>query len=213
MQSFPGDQASFQLPGPAGELEVIAVPVNPSVTPKNAVAIICHPHPLFGGTMNNKVVTTLARAFGDLGLTSVRFNFRGVGKSTGVHDDGVGEIQDVLTVIDWARQENPGQDIWLAGFSFGAAISAHVATMISPRQLVSIAPPVPRFNLLELPPINCPWLIVQGETDDVVIPQDVYAWVATRTPPPELIRIPNAGHFFHGQLMLLREKISAALTA
>jgi uncharacterized protein len=211
MQFFPANQQSFLLPGPAGDLEVIATPVDAAITPKNAIAVICHPHPQFGGTMNNKVVTTLARAFGELGLATVRFNFRGVGKSTGAFADGVGEIQDALAIVDWVRKIEPEKNIWLAGFSFGAAVSAHVATIISAQQLVSIAPPVPRFHLLDLPQITCPWLIVQGEEDDVVKPEDVYAWVTTREPQPQLIRIANAGHFFHGQLIVLREKIKDAL--
>jgi alpha/beta superfamily hydrolase len=212
MPAFPQTETTFLLPGPVGQLEVLATPVKPEITPRAAIAIICHPHPLFSGTMTNKVVSTLARALGDLGLPTVRFNFRGVGKSEGGFADGVGEIEDVLAVVDWAKQCFPQSEIWLAGFSFGAAVSAHAATQIPVAQLISVAPPVPRFNLLELPPVTCPWLILQGEEDDVVIPKDVYAWVATRNPPPQLIRVSGAGHFFHGQLLELRRLLETALS-
>ena len=209
---FADHENVFLIPGPVGDLELLTAPAAPEAVTTDKVAIICHPHPLFGGTMNNKVVSTLARTFKEMDLATVRFNFRGVGKSTGAFAQGVGEIDDVLAVVAWVKQMKPGAEIVLAGFSFGAAVSAHVATRIKLAQLVSIAPPVPRFNLLELAPVTCRWLVVQGEEDDVVIPADVYAWVATRQPPPTLIRIANAGHFFHGQLLTLREKIHTALT-
>lgn len=205
MKTFPMTETHFILPGPSGELEVIATPSKPEVVAQNIVAIICHPHPLFGGTMNNKVVTTMMRAFGDMGIPCVRFNFRGVGKSTGEFAEGVGEQDDLLAVLAWVKETCPTAKIWLAGFSFGAAMSAHVASRVSVAQLVSIAPPVPRFDLLTLPPIMCPWLIVQGNEDDVVIPQDVYTWVETRDPKPKLIRVLGTGHYFHGRLMELRE--------
>jgi alpha/beta superfamily hydrolase len=211
MTSFPQTETTFLLPGPAGNLEVLATPIKSGASPRAAIAVICHPHPLFAGTMTNKVVSTLARAFDDLGLPTVRFNFRGVGKSEGTHADGIGEIDDLLAVVAWAKKCFPESDIWLAGFSFGAAVSAQAATRIPIAQLVSIAPPVPRFNLLTLPPITCPWLVVQGEEDDVVIPNDVYAWVETRDPAPQLIRLPLAGHFFHGKLLELRELLETAL--
>lgn len=211
MQTFPQTETTFLLPGPAGDLELLATPVKAEVVPRNAIGIICHPHPLFGGTMTNKVVSTLARAFGDLGLPTVRFNFRGVGKSGGTFAEGIGEQDDLLAVVQWVKTVAPTCDIWLAGFSFGSAISAHVATQIPVAQLVSIAPPVPRFDLLNLPPVTCPWIVVQGEADDVVMPEDVYAWVATRNPVPTFIRMPGAGHFFHGQLLELRRLLETAL--
>jgi alpha/beta superfamily hydrolase len=212
MTSFPQIETTFLLPGPAGKLEVLATPVKSDASPRAAIAVICHPHPLFAGTMTNKVVSTLARAFDDLGLPTVRFNFRGVGKSEGAYAEGIGEIEDLLAVVEWAKTCFPDSDLWLAGFSFGAAVSAHAATRIPVAQLVSIAPPVPRFDLLTLPPITCAWLVVQGEEDDVVIPEEVYAWVETRNPPPQLIRQPLAGHFFHGKLLELRQLLEAALS-
>ena len=204
-------EKEFLIPGPTGQLEVIASAVREPITQRQVVGVICHPHPLFGGTMHNKVVSTLVRAFNNLGVPAVRFNFRGVGLSEGVHDEGKGELQDLLTVIAWAKAQYPDAEVWLAGFSFGAAISAHAATLGVCTRLVSVAPPVPRFDLPTLPAINCPWIVVQGESDDVVIPQDVYAWVETRQPRPRLLRIEGAGHFFHGQLAQLRELVERAL--
>jgi len=205
MDTFPVGEAVFQLQGPVGELEVATSSYKEDVSPRAITVVICHPHPLFGGTMNNKVVTTLMRAFRDLGLRVVRFNFRGVGKSAGAFAEGVGELDDVLSVVDWVKKVNPQDEIWLAGFSFGAAMSARAATRVAVSQLVSIAPPVPRFGLLNLPPVTCPWLIVQGEDDDVVIPQDVYNWVEGLNPKPQLVRVREAGHFFHGKLLELRQ--------
>jgi alpha/beta superfamily hydrolase len=198
---------NFFITGPAGQLEAELSPVKEDTTPRANIAVVCHPHPEQGGTMTNKVVTTLARAFGDLGVASIRFNFRGVGKSDGEFDNGAGEINDVLAVVAWAKANYPEHSIWLAGFSFGAAMSAQAAARTDVARLISIAPPVPRFNLLELAPIHCPWLIVQGNEDDVVMPQEVYAWAETRDPEPTLIRVENVGHFFHGQLMELRRII------
>jgi alpha/beta superfamily hydrolase len=211
MDSFPKAETIFMLPAPAGELEVLTSPPAEGFAQQAIVAIICHPHPLYGGTMTNKVVSTLARAFANLGVSSVRFNFRGVGKSSGSFAEGSGELDDLLAIVDWVKQTRSNDKVWLAGFSFGAGVSAHAATQIPVAQLVSIAPPVPRFGLPNLPPVLCPWLVVQGEEDDVVIPEDVYAWVETRKPQPELIRIPGAGHFFHGKLMELRHKLEEAL--
>jgi alpha/beta superfamily hydrolase len=211
MLPFPELNQVFLLPGPMGDLEIATTPAKASPVPNNVVAVVCHPHPLFGGTMNNKVVTTLVRTFSEMGMATVRFNFRGVGNSAGVFAQGVGEQDDLLAVLAWLRLAKPLSGILLAGFSFGAGIAAHVAATMQVNQLVTVAPPVPRFNLENLPAISSPWLIVQGEEDDVVIPDDVYQWAAARVPAPKLIRIANAGHFFHGQLLVLREKIQAAL--
>lgn len=211
MNEFPIEISSFILQGPVGDLELSTTPRQTGIPHRNATVVICHPHPLYGGTMDNKVVTTLMRAFSELGLQTVRFNFRGVGKSAGSFAEGIGELDDLKAVMDWVKQVCPHDDIWLAGFSFGAAVSATMAAKIPVAQLVSIAPPVPRFRLPQLASVTCPWLIVQGEKDEIVIPADVFAWVETRDPKPELIKMPLAGHFFHGQLMALREILVKAL--
>lgn len=209
MQSFPSTETTFLLPGPAGNLELIATP--PGETKRNAIAIICHPHPLFGGTMNNKVVSTLARSFKDLGLPTVRFNFRGVGKSEGKFDEGMGEVEDLLAVVKWVQKVSPETELWLAGFSFGGFIAASVAVQIPISQLVTVAPQVSRFTSISFPPITCPWILVQGDEDEIVSPEEVYAWVETLNPKPKLIRLPGADHFFHGQLLVLRQKLTDAL--
>lgn len=210
MQSFPEKESTFLLPGPAGELEVLAANVEAAndITP---IAIICHPHPLHSGTMNNKVVTTLARTFKDLNLRTVRFNFRGVGKSTGTYDQGVGECDDLITIINWVKQLFPQAPIWLAGFSFGSYIAAKVSTQIQIAQLVCVAPPVINFKMENLPPITCPWVIVQGDQDEIVSAGAVFAWAESVVHKPVIIRMPGAGHFFHGQLLELRDRLERSL--
>ncbi len=211
MQIFPETESTILLPGPAGHIEVLTTPVN-ATHPKQATAIICHPHPLFGGTMNNKVITTLAKTFQTLGLRTVRFNFRGVGKSTGTHDEGRGETEDVLVLMNWIKTLFPQEEIWLAGFSFGAIVAMRAAMQNNPARLITIAPPVIRFELNDVTKIKCPWWLVQGEQDDVVLASDVYTWYDTLDPKPHLIRMPMAGHFFHGLLLELREALERALS-
>lgn len=197
------------IDGPAGKLEIaVSEPIGEA---RNAWGIVCHPHPLYGGTMHNKVVTTLAKTFQNMGVVTVRFNFRGVMRSEGGFDHGNGELDDLLAVIDWVQQERGKGEIWLAGFSFGAYIAAKAASQIEISKLVTVAPPVQHFPMKDLPPITCPWVLVQGERDDVVPPQEVLAWAEARNPQPVIIRFPEAGHFFHGQLGELRAEIEAAL--
>lgn len=194
---------TFQLPGPAGELEVMSE--IPDVPVRDLVMLICHPHPLFGGTMHNKVVTTLAKVASELSIPSVRFNFRGVGKSTGQYDDGVGEIDDLQAIIHWVNQQYPNSRLWLSGFSFGSYISAEVATTGIAERLISIAPPATRWHFKEITSMPCPWLVVQGDADEVVEPEAVFAWFAQNHPQAEMICMPQASHFFHGRLIELRE--------
>ena len=152
---------SLLLPGPAGDLEVRvdfpapaadAEPVAPA-----AFAVVCHPHPLFGGTLTNKVVHTLARACNDCGMPSLRFNFRGVGASAGTHDGGPGEVDDALAVIRHGRERWPRANLWLAGFSFGAAVAVRASTVAAPAALVAVAPAVDRMDIGAVAPA-CPWL-------------------------------------------------------
>lgn len=208
MLAFPSQETTFLFPGSVGNIEVLTtVPEKDSPA---ASVIICHPHPLYGGTMTNKVVSTLARAFHNLGLRTVRFNFRGVGKSAGSHDEGKGEAADLLELAHWLQALFPNDELWLAGFSFGGFVAAAAATQLPVNQLISVAPQVSRFLIPPMPPITCPWLIIQGEADEVVSSQELYTWIETRHPMPRLIRLPGAGHFFHGQLLLLREAIEKA---
>jgi alpha/beta superfamily hydrolase len=208
---FPSDRlAKLLLPGPVGQLE--AMTSSPE-TPRNppAIAVICHPHPLFGGTMHNKVIYTLARCFNSLGLASVRFNFRGVGLSQGEYDTGIGETDDLLAILTWLKESCPESAIWLAGFSFGAYVAARAAKVWPAKLLICVAPPIEKFPFKELPPFPCPWILVQGDEDEVVPPAAVFTWVNSLEHPPELIKIHGATHFFHGQLIELRDRLTTTL--
>ena len=193
---------SLIIAGPAGKLEALLE--SPEAADGSRISILCHPHPQHQGTMLNKVVHTLARAMNDLGVLALRFNFRGVGASEGTYADGNGEIDDLLAVAEYARQRWQGVAIWLAGFSFGAVVAARAAVQIRPDRLVSIAPAVNILGreLHETP--TMPWLIIQGEADDIVPVKEVVSWVETLYPQPELIVLPETGHFFHGHLVDLR---------
>lgn len=200
--SFPSASTALTLTGGAGAIEA-AIEL-PDAEPRAGVAIVCHPHPLQGGTMHNKVVTMVSRSLVELGIATVRFNFRGVGASAGEHDEGRGETDDVLAIGAWLQRERPTDAVWLAGFSFGSYIALRAAKRLGVKQLIQIAPPVGRwaFEEVELP--ECPWLVVQGEADEVVDPNAVYAWVASLAKPPTLVRMPDTSHFFHRRLMDLR---------
>lgn len=185
------------IAGPAGPLETIVE--DPGGVPP-AIAVVCHPHPLYQGTMRNKVVHTLARAANRLGAPAVRFNFRGVGASGGSWDEGRGEIEDALAVAAWARQRWPGRPLWLAGFSFGAFAAFVAAGEVKPAALVTIAPPVTRFPIDAAPDPQAPWLLVQGEDDELVDFHEVVAWAKTRPISPRVVLLPGTSHFFHGRL-------------
>ncbi|ATN85211.1 Dot/Icm type IV secretion system effector CoxH3 [Coxiella burnetii] len=193
----------FLIQGPVGQLEVMIT--RPKGIEKSVTGIICHPHPLHGGTMNNKVLTTLAKALDELGLKTVRFNFRGVGKSQGRYDNGVGEVEDLKAVLRWVEHHWSQDDIWLAGFSFGAYISAKVAYDQKVAQLISVAPPVFYEGFASLTQMASPWLIVQGDQDEVVPFEQVKAFVNQISSPVEFVVMSGASHFFHGRLIELRE--------
>jgi alpha/beta superfamily hydrolase len=200
------------LDGPAGRLEVAIDQPEANAPALPVLAIVCHPLPTEGGTMHNKVVTMTARALRECGVTSVRFNFRGIGQSEGSFDEGEGEVDDLRAVIAWARARYPHHALWLAGFSFGAYVSLRVAAEAQADLLLSIAPPVERsWDFSQAAHPNCPWLVIQGEADEIVDPQAVYAWVEQLEPPPELVRMPDASHFFHHRLMDLRGAIKSGV--
>jgi len=203
LPAFPASDASLLLPGPAGVLETIVEHPEPG-SARRGVAVVCHPHPLHGGTMHNKVVTMVGRSLRELGLATVRFNFRGVGESTGEYDEGRGETLDLLAVAEWAGQARPGDALWLAGFSFGSYVALLGARHLPVKQMISIAPPVGRWDFSAAIAPPCPWLVVQGEDDEVVEPQAVYDWVEAMDDGPTLVRMPEAGHFFHRRMMDLR---------
>lgn len=202
-------EKSQLIRGPSGQLELLVASKKDET--RKAWGIVCHPHPLHGGTMQNKVVTTLVKVFTDLGANTVRFNFRGVGKSEGSFDNGVGELDDLLAVIEWVLEINPDKDVWLAGFSFGAYIAALAATRIPVTKLITVAPPVAHFDMKKLPQINCKWALAMGEKDDIAPAKDILEWVETRHPKPVLLRFPEATHFFHGQLAFLKAELEMVL--
>ena len=193
------------LAGPAGRIEAAFDAPDADVPARPLPAIGCHPLPTEGGSMHNKVVTMAARALREVGATTLRFNFRGVGQSEGRFDDGVGELDDLRAVAAWARANHPDKILWLAGFSFGAYVSLRLAVELRAAALVSIAPPVGRswdFSAIEVP--TAPWLVIQGEADEIVDPQAVFAWLATLPRQPRLVRMPDTSHFFHRKLIDLR---------
>jgi alpha/beta superfamily hydrolase len=206
-----GTPAHLVLDGPAGALEAVLEAPDAGVPAQPVVAVFCHPLPTEGGTMHNKVVTMGCRALRELGVTTLRFNFRGTGASAGAFDEGTGESADLRAVAEWVRAHRPGHALWLAGFSFGAYVSIRSAAELQPRLLISVAPPAGRsWNFVDMPLYTGPWLVVQGGADEVVEPDAVYRWlerVAELRQPPELVVIPDTSHFFHGRLMDLRGAI------
>jgi hypothetical protein len=201
-------EKSFFIQGPVGQLECLAGhPIlSDSVTDRKTIGLICHPHPLFGGTMQNKVTHMIEKAFREMGLHTVRFNFRGVGESEGEFDNGIGETDDLLAIYQWAQEIFPDYNVWLAGFSFGSYVALRACPKIKPQQFLTVAPPVERYDYSELSIPECPWLVIQGEEDDVVTPKAVYDYVNNIEPHPQLITF-KAGHFFHRRLIDLKGAI------
>jgi uncharacterized protein len=209
--TFPDGPAHFLLAGAAGVIEVATD--SPKEAARLGTALICHPHPLHGGSMQNKVVTTAERALRELGLRTLRFNFRGVGQSQGSFDDGRAEGEDLLQLAHWVRRVRPGDMLWLVGFSFGAFVSIARAAEIAPAQLISLAPPIGRWHFDKIIYPNCPWLVIQPEADEVVDAAQVFAWAEQLGPRIDLVRFANTSHFFHGQLSALRDAIQTRVRA
>ena len=204
----PHESATLMLDGPAGPLEVGVDLPDGEATARPIIAVICHPLSIEGGSMHNKVVTMVSRALRDLGITTVRFNFRSVGASVGTYDNGEGEADDLRAVVNWVRSERPDAALWLAGFSFGAYVSLRAAAQLQPQALIAIAPPIGRrtWDFSEVqPPAN--WLVVQGDADEVVDAQGVYQWLESLPNPPQMVRMPDTSHFFHRKLIDLRGAI------
>lgn len=192
------------IDGPCGPLEALHL----DLPDARGIALVCHPHPLFAGTMQNKVVATLQRSARDAGLATLRFNFRGVGQSAGSYGEGIGEIDDAEAAARWLLARHPGLPLTLMGFSFGSCVAGNLAGRLEAEgvglaRLFMIAPPVERFavNL----PARCPLTVAQPEDDDVVTPAAVYAWSESLARPHELLRVAESGHFFHGKLIDLKD--------
>jgi alpha/beta superfamily hydrolase len=204
MSQHPVTEKLF-IDGPAGRLEAIIE--RPGEGALEGCAVVCHPHPQHGGTMHNKVAHTLARAFVRSGYEALRFNFRGTEQSEGEYDEGIGELDDALAAIEWMRTRHVSDPLWLAGFSFGAAISVKAAVETAVDGLISVAPAISRFaSGLDSQP-QCPWLIVQGDEDELVDVEETVEWVNGLEPGPELLVIPQGEHFFHGRLTELRQAV------
>lgn len=201
----------FQIAGPVGLLEgLMDEPQGQLGGAEHGTVVLAHPHPLFGGTMDNKVVQTLARAFVQSGWRAVRFNFRGVGASEGTYDHGTGELQDLLAVVQHAAPMGP---LALAGFSFGAFVTSHALTALAernPEKVVLVGTAASRFSVAPVPTeFHDRTLVLHGEQDDTVPLSDVMNWARPQSLPVTVV--PGGGHFFHGQLPLLRNIVARHL--
>lgn len=203
---------TFFIQGRAGRVEAVYDKVKGAN--QEIVAVICHPHPLYQGSMHNKVVTTLSRAMKTLNIESYRFNYRGVGDSQGEYGEGVGELEDLLSVCKWIKENTSFKKIILCGFSFGGAIAyMGLNKLDNVVGLVTIAPAVDRFDLTKFgEPNNIPWLVVQGIDDDTVNPNSVFDFtLKTVKSDLTLVKMNGVGHFFHGKLIQLKDEVEKFL--
>jgi alpha/beta superfamily hydrolase len=194
------------VPGPAGNIEVVVD--QPAATPAKGIALVAHPHPLFGGAADNKVAQTLARTFADLGYIALRPNFRGVGASQGEHDHGVGETEDLVGVIEWGRERFGARAVVLAGFSFGAYVQTRVAQRVQPERmaLVGVANgQVTGARSYTAEAVPADTIVIHGELDETVPLRNVLDWARPQELP--VVVIPGADHFFHRRLHILRNII------
>lgn len=210
-----------QLPAP-GARERVSIESNAGLlqavvsTPREqalGIMVVCHPHPLYGGTMDNKVVTTLDQVARETGCAALRFNFRGVGESEGVHDDGKGEVEDALAAMSLASRLLPDAPLLLAGFSFGGAMALRAALRTVPAQLVTVAPALNYWGGETVTAPECPWLLIHGDADEVVDCSDTLRRAREAQPTPDIVVLEGVGHFFHGRLRDLREQIAPVLQA
>jgi len=201
------------IDGPVGQLEALYLD---SAEPKG-LALVCHPNPVQGGTMLNKVVSTLQRTARDAGLVTLRFNYRGVGASAGTHDMGAGEVDDALAAALWLRAQHPDLPLNLLGFSFGGFVAASLGGRLEAQgeklsRLLMVAPAVMRLGEEDALPQTCAITVIQPETDEVIDPQLVYDWSSTLSRPHELLKVAECGHFFHGKLPELKELVAPRLS-
>ena len=204
--------ATSFITGDAGDIEVLIT--TPQVlTAQTPIAIISHPHPLYGGTMSNKVVHILAKTFSELNAITVRFNFRGVGKSQGEHDHGRGESDDLQTLVAKLKHWRPEAPIWLAGFSFGAYVTVKAQAAIKPERVLLVAPPVSMYDFEELDAIDAPLIVLQGAEDEVIDAAVVKSWFASHfnaDKSAQLLWMDETGHFFHGKLNEVKARLLEA---
>jgi alpha/beta superfamily hydrolase len=193
----------ISFPGVAGNLEGV---VHQPAEPPRAVAVVAHPLPTMGGTMDNKVVTTLTKTFVELGYSTLRFNFRGVGESAGSYDEGDGETLDAIAAARFMQAEFPGLPLITGGFSFGGFVQARAAEKLRPDRLVLVAPAVGRFAMPHVPSGT---LLIHGDLDDVIELHDLLLWA--RPQQLSVVVLAGAGHFFHGRLPQLKHVVSQYL--
>lgn len=200
------------IDGPVGQLEALYLD---SAEPRG-LALLCHPNPVQGGTMMNKVVSTLQRTARDEGFVTLRFNYRGTGASGGSHDMGTGEVDDALAAARWLRAKYPDLPLTLLGFSFGGFVAVSLggrleAEGVKLAHLFMVAPAVMRLRDEDALPQTCPITVIQPETDEVIDPQLVYDWSKDLLRPHELLKVAECGHFFHGKLPELKELVAPRL--
>lgn len=220
MSIFESQEKEIMIPGPQGQLQAIIQSGRSVDSPSfddQQIAIVCHPHPLMEGSMHNKVVHTSCRSFRDLGVKTVRFNFRGVEKSEGEYAEGIGETEDLLAIVAWAEREVPGAHFYIAGFSFGSFVATNgVKQLVEQNQpvdgLIAIAPPVSRMNFDQFLPMPINALVVMGEADEVVDPQMVFDWCARDQVNLQLEKMVDTSHFFHGKLTQLKAIVTDFLS-
>lgn len=207
-------EKEFFISGAVGQIQAYGHAGNENglLFDQKKIAIVCHPHPQQGGTMDNKVVTTLMRTYRDLGVDVVRFNFRGVGKSEGEFANAQGEYDDLIAVIHWTINEFKNASLLLAGFSFGSSIAAR-ASYVAPGliHLCLVAPPIERYEYDREAIFRVPLCVIQGDQDERVNAQGVYDWIKQLKSPVELIRYPEATHFFHGYLSHIKQDLTQHL--
>lgn len=201
-------KTSQLIQGTSGAIEIRAHKASSEFAEK--LVVLSHPHPLYGGTMDNKVVTTMERAFRSLGFHTVAFNFRGVGESQGEYDNGEGEQQDLKAVIEWARLHFNTDDVVLAGFSFGSYVILKGLPLYSNvHSICTVAPPVGLYDFSTVNACNVNWSLVQGGQDEVIDAQEVLGWALSCQPQPDLYWRAGASHFFHGELVWLKKLITS----
>jgi alpha/beta superfamily hydrolase len=201
------------IDGPAGQLEALYL----DVADPRGIVLLCHPNPVQGGTMTNKVVSMLQRTARDAGYITLRFNYRGVGQSAGSHDMGSGEVDDAQAAATWLREKHPELPLTLMGFSFGGFVAASLggrleAQGVTLKHLFMVAPAVMRLGGTDGLPQAGALSVIQPEADEVIDPQIVYAWSDALARPHELLKVAECGHFFHGKLTDLKDLVLPRLS-
>ena len=204
----------FVAEGKAGQLQAV---FHPAKEASSDFLIVCHPHPLYGGTMDNKVVTTIAKAYLDVGINVVRFNYRGVGESAGEYGHNSGEVEDALAIFTWLREHHSVKRLFLAGFSFGSYIAAQAAQSIADAgievpHLLMVAPSVENSPFELATPLAAPCTVIMGKQDEVVSFESVERWVNDQSEDIEMQVLPDATHFFHRQLIVLKNALASILS-